>query len=319
MRRFFITLVAILVVLFSAMGVESLIMGDHNSILRQTLTSPVKQFIDGSRGNPNQVVVGIDNQIDPYMQQTYFKATLEAIDHTVRASNKFLVVKFLDRESIASMIADGEIDFLISESDFYAELAFNEKIKAIAMLWRAQAKSPSYSAASTIVVNSSNTDIYTLTDVATGSYRVAATSAQSFAGFTISKAKLIAEGLPDISITISMPDLSPPASIIFLRISGSIGFRTTSAPIFSASFCLKAEVSKEITLAAPQALAICVAKSPCGPQPDITTDLPTMSSESVANTALPKGSIIEPMSLQELSLCFHAQRAGMAAYSAKPP
>lgn len=187
MRRFFITLVAILVVLFSAMGVESLIMGDHNSILRQTLTSPVKQFIDGSRGNPNQVVVGIDNQIDPYMQQTYFKATLEAIDHTVRASNKFLVVKFLDRESIASMIADGEIDFLISESDFYAELAFNEKIKAIAMLWRAQAKSPSYSAASTIVVNSSNTDIYTLTDVATGSYRVAATSAQSFAGFTISK------------------------------------------------------------------------------------------------------------------------------------
>ena len=162
-------------------------MGDHNSILRQTLTSPVKQFIDGSRGNPNQVVVGIDNQIDPYMQRTYFKATLEAIDHTVRASNKFLVVKFLDRESIASMIADGEIDFLISESDFYAELAFNEKIKAIAMLWRAQAKSPSYSAASTIVVNSSNTDIYTLTDVATGSYRVAAPSAQSFAGFTISK------------------------------------------------------------------------------------------------------------------------------------
>ena len=57
MRRFLITFVAILVVLFSAMGVESLIMGDHNSILRQTLTSPVKQFIDGSRGNPNQVVV----------------------------------------------------------------------------------------------------------------------------------------------------------------------------------------------------------------------------------------------------------------------
>ena len=70
MRRFLITFVAILVVLFSAMGVESLIMGDHNSILRQTLTSPVKQFIDGSRGNPNQVVVAIDTQIDPYMQRT---------------------------------------------------------------------------------------------------------------------------------------------------------------------------------------------------------------------------------------------------------
>ncbi len=187
MRRFLITFVAILVVLFSAMGVESLIMGDHNSILRQTLTSPVKQFIDGSRGNPNQVVVAIDTQIDPYMQRTYFKATIDAIDQTVRASDKFLVLKFLDRETISSMLADGEIDFLISESDFYADLAFEDKVKAISMLWRAQAKSPSYSAASTIVVSSSNTKIYTLTDVATGSYRVASPSSESFAGFTISK------------------------------------------------------------------------------------------------------------------------------------
>ncbi len=187
MRRFFITLVAILVVLFSAMGVESLIMGDHNSILRQTLTSPVKQFIDGSRGNPNQVVVAIDTQIDPYMQRAYFKATIDAIDQTVRASNKFLVLKFLDRETISSMIAEGEIDFLISESDFYADLAFEDKVKAISMLWLAQAKSPSYSAASTIVVSSSNTKIYTLTDVATGSYRIASSSNESFAGFTISK------------------------------------------------------------------------------------------------------------------------------------
>ena len=65
MRRFLITCVAIMVVIFSAMGVESLIMGDHNSILRQTLTSPVKQIIDGSRINSNQVVVAIDTQIDP--------------------------------------------------------------------------------------------------------------------------------------------------------------------------------------------------------------------------------------------------------------
>ena len=187
MRRFLITFVAILVVLFSAMGVESLIMGDHNSILRQTLTSPVKQFIDGSRGNPNQVVVAIDTQIDPYMQRTYFKATIDAIDQTVRSSDKFLVLKFLDRETISSMLADGEIDFLISESDFYADLAFEDKVKAISMLWRAQAKSPSYSAASTIVVSSLNTKIYTLTDVATGSYRVASPSSESFAGFTISK------------------------------------------------------------------------------------------------------------------------------------
>ena len=85
------------------------------------------------------------------------------------------------------MLADGEIDFLISESDFYASLAFEDKIKAIAMLWRAQAKSPSYSAASTIVVNAENEKIYTLTDIATGSYRVAATSSDSFAGFTIAK------------------------------------------------------------------------------------------------------------------------------------
>lgn len=187
MRRFLITCVAILVVLFSAMGVESLIMGDHNSILRQTLTSPVKQFIDGSRINSNQVVVAVDTQIDPYMQRTYFKATIDAIDKTVRDADKFLVLKFLDRETISAMLADGEIDFLISESDFYASLAFEDKIKAIAMLWRAQAKSPSYSAASTIVVNAENEKIYTLTDIATGSYRVAATSSDSFAGFTIAK------------------------------------------------------------------------------------------------------------------------------------
>lgn len=187
MRRFLITCVAILVVLFSAMGVESLIMGDHNSILRQTLTSPVKQFIDGSRINSNQVVVAVDTQIDPYMQRTYFKATIDAIDKTVRDADKFLVLKFLDRETISAMLADGEIDFLISESDFYASLAFEDKIKAIAMLWRAQAKSPSYSAASTIVVNTENEKIYTLTDIATGSYRVAATSSDSFAGFTIAK------------------------------------------------------------------------------------------------------------------------------------
>lgn len=187
MRRFLITCVAILVVLFSAMGVESLIMGDHNSILRQTLTSPVKQFIDGSRINSNQVVVAVDAQIDPYMQRTYFKATIDAIDKTVRDADKFLVLKFLDRETISAMLADGEIDFLISESDFYASLAFEDKIKAIAMLWRAQAKSPSYSAASSIVVNAENEKIYTLTDIATGSYRVAATSSDSFAGFTIAK------------------------------------------------------------------------------------------------------------------------------------
>ena len=187
MRRFLITCVAILVVLFSAMGVETLIMGDHNSILRQTLTSPVKQFIDGSRINSNQVVVAVDAQIDPYMQRTYFKATIDAIDKTVRDADKFLVLKFLDRETISAMLADGEIDFLISESDFYASLAFEDKIKAIAMLWRAQAKSPSYSAASTIVVNAENEKIYTLTDIATGSYRVAATSSDSFAGFTIAK------------------------------------------------------------------------------------------------------------------------------------
>lgn len=187
MRRFLITCVAILVVLFSAMGVESLIMGDHNSILRQTLTSPVKQFIDGSRINSNQVVVAVDAQIDPYMQRTYFKATIDAIDKSVRDADKFLVLKFLDRETISAMLADGEIDFLISESDFYASLAFEDKIKAIAMLWRAQAKSPSYSTASTIVVNAENEKIYTLTDIATGSYRVAATSSDSFAGFTIAK------------------------------------------------------------------------------------------------------------------------------------
>ena len=111
MRHFLITCVAILVVLLSAMGVESLIMGDHNSILRQTLTSPVKQFIDGSRINSNQVVVAVDAQIDSYMQRNYFKATIDAIDKTVRDADKFLVLKCLDRETSSAMLADGEIDF----------------------------------------------------------------------------------------------------------------------------------------------------------------------------------------------------------------
>ena len=195
MRRFLITCVAIMVVIFSAMGVESLIMGDHNSILRQTLTSPVKQIIDGSRINSNQVVVAIDTQIDPYMQRTYFKATIDAIDKTVRGADKFLVLKFLDRDAIASMLVDNEIDFVISESDFYADLAFEDKVKAIAMLWRPQAKSPSYSTASTIVVSSDSTKIYTLTDIATGSYRVAGTAEESFAGFTVAKEPFVQKNL----------------------------------------------------------------------------------------------------------------------------
>ena len=70
MRRFLITVVAVMVVMFSAMGVESLIMGDHHSILRQTLSSPVKRLIDLPRSNPNQVVVGIDDQADPALMHT---------------------------------------------------------------------------------------------------------------------------------------------------------------------------------------------------------------------------------------------------------
>ena len=46
MRRFFITCITILVLILSALGVESLIMGNQNSILRQTLTSPVREFIE---------------------------------------------------------------------------------------------------------------------------------------------------------------------------------------------------------------------------------------------------------------------------------
>lgn len=195
MRRFLITCVAIMVVLFSAMGVESLIMGDHNSILRQTLTSPVKQLIDSPRGNPNQIVVAIDTQIDHHTQRVYFKSTFDAIDAAVRGLNKFLVLKFLDRDTIATMLADGQIDFVLSDADFYADLAFEDKVKAIAMLWRAQAKSPSYSAASTIVVSSANKNIYTLTDIATGNFRVAATSADSFSGFTIAKEPFVEKNL----------------------------------------------------------------------------------------------------------------------------
>ena len=187
MRRFVITVVAILVVIFTAMGVESVIMGDHHSILRQTLTSPVKRLIELPSSNPNQVVIGIDSQIEPHMAKAYLRATMDAIDKSVRNSNKFLVTKYLDRESITQSIAENQIDFLISDSDFYAELAFEDKVKGIAMLWLPQARSPSYSLSTTIVVRKQDTNIYTLADLAKGSYPVVATSEDSFAGFQLAK------------------------------------------------------------------------------------------------------------------------------------
>ena len=187
MRRFLITVVAVMVVMFSAMGVESLIMGDHHSILRQTLSSPVKRLIDLPRSNPNQVVVGIDDQADPYLLREHVSKTLDAIDKKAREANRFLVIKILDRESIATSLREHQIDFLISDSDFFAELAFSDQIKPIAMLWRPQARSPSHSSASTIVVRKTDTSIYTLADLVEGRFKVIATSPYSFAGYQLAR------------------------------------------------------------------------------------------------------------------------------------
>lgn len=187
MRRFFITCITILVLILSALGVESLIMGNQNSILRQTLTSPVREFIESPSQLKNQVVVAVDMQIDPTMQHLYLKQTINAIDKSVQARDKFLVLKFHERRDLEELIYDNKIDFIISDPDFFAQLAFEERAKAIAMLWHPQAKSAGYSSAATIVVSSNNDKIYTLNDLARGSYRVKAVDSDSFSGFTLAK------------------------------------------------------------------------------------------------------------------------------------
>ena len=90
------------------------------------------------------------------MQHLYLKQTINAIDKSVQARDKFLVLKFHERRDLEELIYDNKIDFIISDPDFFAQLAFEERAKAIAMLWHPQAKSAGYSSAATIVVSSNN-------------------------------------------------------------------------------------------------------------------------------------------------------------------
>lgn len=182
-RRLIITAVAMVVIFLSALGVESLVIDDHSSILRQTLTTPVERLINQPREDSNQVVVAIDNHIEPYLIDNFIAPTFDAINEAFNAEGKFLVLKHLDRLTIEDLLQDGLIDFLISGPDFYANLLFDDRVKPMSMLWRPQASSPGHSMASTIVVRHDNDKLYTLNDIAHTGVKIEGVAKTSFAGF----------------------------------------------------------------------------------------------------------------------------------------
>lgn len=183
LRRLIITAVAMVVIFLSALGVESLVIDDHSSILRQTLTTPVERLINQPREDSNQVVVAIDNHIEPYLIDNFIAPTFDAINEAFNAEGKFLVLKHLDRLTIEDLLQDGLIDFLISGPDFYANLLFEDCVKPMSMLWRPQASSPGHSMASTIVVRHDNDKLYTLNDIAHTGVKIEGVAKTSFAGY----------------------------------------------------------------------------------------------------------------------------------------
>lgn len=183
LRRLIITAVAMVVIFLSALGVESLVIDDHSSILRQTLTTPVERLINQPREDSNQVVVAIDNHIEPYLIDNFIAPTFDAINEAFNAEGKFLVLKHLDRLTIEDLLQDGLIDFLISGPDFYANLLFEDRVKPMSMLWRPQASSPGHSMASTIVVRHDNDKLYTLNDIAHTGVKIEGVAKTSFAGY----------------------------------------------------------------------------------------------------------------------------------------
>lgn len=183
LRRLIITAVAMVVIFLSALGVESLVIDDHSSILRQTLTTPVERLINQPREDSNQVVVAIDNHIEPYLIDNFIAPTFDAINEAFNAEGKFLALKHLDRLTIEDLLQDGLIDFLISGPDFYANLLFDDRVKPMSMLWRPQASSPGHSMASTIVVRHDNDKLYTLNDIAHTGVKIEGVAKTSFAGF----------------------------------------------------------------------------------------------------------------------------------------
>ena len=140
-------------------------------------------MINKPREDSNQVVVAIDNHIEPYLIDNFIAPTFDAINEAFNAEGKFLVLKHLDRLTIEDLLQDGLIDFLISGPDFYANLSFEDRVKPMSMLWRPQASSPGHSMASTIAVRHDNDKLYTLNDIAHTGVKIKGVAKTSFAGF----------------------------------------------------------------------------------------------------------------------------------------
>ncbi len=189
-KRLFFIIVGILTLILSVLGVESLIVGERDSIVRQAFTKPVQRLISSSKTAQNQLVIAIDDEIGNEMTAPLLRKTIDALDAHAQSEGKFLVVKYVDREMLLDDVAAGAIDLVISNADIYAEMAFDERVKAIASLWFPQAKGPESSSASTIIVRSDNPNIYTLADLSRGEYSIVAQKEHSFSGFVVAKDQL---------------------------------------------------------------------------------------------------------------------------------
>ena len=189
-KRLLLILVSIIALVLSVLGVESLIVGERDSIVRQTFTKPVKRWISSSKTADNQLVVAIDDEIGNETTTPILRATIDALDKHAQSEGKFMVIKYLDREMLLDDVAAGDVDLVISNADVYAEMAFDERVKAIASLWFPQAKAPETSSASTIIVRSDNPNIYTLTDLSRAQYKIMAQKPNSFSGFIVAEDQL---------------------------------------------------------------------------------------------------------------------------------
>ena len=194
-KRLLLILTSIVALVLSVLGVESLIVSERESIFRQRLTQPVKRLISSSKTAPNQLVVAIDDAITNEVSAPILRLTIDALDKHAQTDGQFLVIKYVDREMLLDDVAAGEVDLVISNADVYAEMAFDDRVKAIASLWLPQAKGPETSSASTIIVRSDNPNIYTLTDLSRAEYRIMAQNSHSFSGFTVAKDQMVRMGL----------------------------------------------------------------------------------------------------------------------------
>lgn len=189
-KRLFFILVCIVALVLSVFGVEALIVGERDSIVRQTFTQPVKRWISSSKTASNQLVVAIDDEIGNEITSPILRITIDALDKHAQKEGQFLVIKYVDREMLLDEVSAGHVDLVISNADVYAEMAFDDRVKAIASLWYPQAKVPDTSSASTIIVRSDNPNIYTLADLSREEHTIMAQKPNSFSGFIIAKDQL---------------------------------------------------------------------------------------------------------------------------------